>query len=1059
MPLRPGLYERLVDQEVQAWLQSLAEKGLKSLKESPPDAEVPLLYARYLVPIVRQAVAEIREDRLERGRELVNRLVGEIARFMEDEIWERCLLPSPAELLLEVPDPESSRQGVGLPVEGLSQALRPLTGISEHTLLTGAAADPRLSRELEAEILSASRIDWMVSFLRWSGFRLLLPALEEAARRGIPVRVITTTYMKATEARCLDALKEIPGVRIRVSLDDTETRLHAKAYLFPRETGYSTAYVGSSNTSRTALSTGHEWNVKISAALSPDLWDKMVASFESFWNRPELVEYGEKTRSLVTSRLEESREPSSLSFEGLSLSPYPFQEEILERLAVEREVHGRTKNLVVAATGTGKTVIAALDFRRIREKNPRARLLFVAHRREILEQSLRTFRRALGDPNFGRMLRPDGPPVASEHLFVSVQLLSSRNLLDSLSPDYFDVVVIDEIHHGEAQSYRRILSRLMPRILLGLTATPERADGLDIRSWFDGRIAAEIRLPEAIGRGLLVPFHYFGVSDSVDYRSVRWERGRYNLSDLDKLITGDDIRAALILKAVSRYLADPRTSRGLGFCVSVDHAHRMAEIFNRAGLPSEALHAGTPSLRREGVRSRLAKGEISFVFTVDLFNEGVDIPEVDTVLFLRPTDSLTVFLQQLGRGLRLAPGKEVLTVLDFIGQSRAEFSFESRFRALMGATRHAVGREVEAGFPFLPPGCAIRLETVAQEIVLDNIRRSLSSRRNDLRERLARWSAEHDRPLTLANFLETTGLSLTDLYKKGRDGGPVGFARLKAQAGVGPDFSSPDEARLTRGIARLSHVEGGRYRQFLERVVRGEIPEEGALSKEDRLFFLMLHYSLWDKSSPPQKIGQSSVTESARELLRVPPLLEELREVLDYRATSQSRTITPMALPGEAPLDLHGSYLLLEILAAFGRANFSECREVREGVLYLDEHLTDLFFVTLRKSPKDYSPSTLYRDYAVSETLFHWQSQNRTTPESPTGQRYIHHQKMGGTLLLFVRTEEKGADMPLGLSSPYIFLGPVRYVSHEGSRPMSILWHLDHPMPPALFEVGAAAVG
>ncbi len=1058
MSLRPGLYERLIDREVQTWLKALAQKGVESLKESPPEAEVPLLYARYLLPIVRQAVAEIREDRLERGRELVNSLVGEIARFMGDETWEQALLPSPAELLLEVPDPEAPRQGEGL-LEGISsESLRPLTGISEHTLLTGAVADPRLAHELEAEILSASRIDWMVSFLRWSGLRLLLPALEGAARRGIPLRVITTTYMKATEARCLEALSEIPGARVRVSLDDTETRLHAKAYLFPRETGYSTAYVGSSNASRTALSTGHEWNLKIAATLSPDLWDKMVASFESFWNRPELVEYGEVTRSLIRQRLEEGREPSPLLFKGLSLSPYPFQEEILEKLAVEREVHGRTKNLVVAATGTGKTVIAALDFRRLREKMPRARLLFVAHRREILEQSLLTFRRALGDPNFGRILLPDGSPGGSEHLFVSIQLLASRSLLDSLSPDYFDVVVVDEVHHGEAPTYRRLLSRLSPRILLGLTATPERSDGLDIRSWFDGRIAAEIRLPEAIGRGLLVPFHYFGVSDSVDYRSVRWERGRYNLSDLDKVITGDDLRAGIILKAVSNYLADPRKARGLGFCVSVNHAIRMAEIFNRAGLPSEALHAGTPSDRRERVRARLAKGELSFLFTVDLFNEGVDIPEVDTVLFLRPTDSLTVFLQQLGRGLRLFPGKEVLTVLDFIGQSRAEFAFEPRFRALLGATRQSVGREMEAGFPFLPPGCAIRLEPVAKEIVLDNIRRSLSSRRSDLRDRLARWPAEHDLPLTLANFLETTGLSLTDLYKKEGGGGCAGFARLKADAGVGPDFSSPDEGRLTQGIARLSHVEGGRYRQFLERVVRGELPEEDRMSEEDRRFFLMLHYSLWGKRTP-LSLGQESVTDSARELLRVPPLLEELREVLDYRTKGQSRKITPIALPGGAPLDLHGSYLLLEILAAFGRANFSECREVREGVLYLPEHRTDLFFVTLRKSPKDYSPSTLYKDYAVSETLFHWQSQNRTTPESPTGQRYIRHQEEGVTPLLFVRTQEKGPEMPLGLSSPYLFLGPVRYVRHEGSRPVSILWHLESPMPPALFEASAAAVG
>ncbi len=1059
MPLRPGLYEQIIDSELAELLKILSQKGGEALRETLHDAEAPALYARYLFPILRQAVAEAKDEESEKGRELVNRLVMEISRFFGDASWERFLLPSPAEILLEVPDPDLSGRRVGGSHPSPDKTLRPLTGISEHALLTGAPADPRLSRELEAEILTASRIDWMVSFLRWSGLRLLLPALEKATGRGVPLRVVTTTYMKATESRCLDVLGALPGARVRVSLDDTETRLHAKAYLFPRDTGYSTAYIGSSNASRTALSNGHEWNVKLAATLSPDLWRKIEASFEAFWSRPELVEYGESTRDLVRARLEENRSPSLFPGSETSLLPFPFQEEILERLAVEREVHGHNKNLVVAATGTGKTVVAALDYRRIRQENPRARLLFVAHRREILEQSLQTFRRALGDQNFGRILLPDGPSVSSDHLFVSIQLLSSRSILDSLPPDYFDMVVIDEVHHGEAPTYRRLLSRLSPRILLGLTATPERSDGLDIRSWFGGRIAAEIRLPEAIGRGLLVPFHYFGVSDSLDYRSVRWERGRYNLSELDTLITGDDMRAGLILKAVTRYLADPLKARGLGFCVSVNHAHRMAEIFTRAGLPSEALHAGTPAGRREGARSRLARGEISYLFAVDLFNEGVDIPEVDTVLFLRPTESLTVFLQQLGRGLRRSPGKEVLTVLDFIGQSRAEYSFASRFRALMGATRHSVEKELCSDFPFLPPGCAIRLELRAQEHILENIRQSLSTRRGDIQQRLARWSAEHDRPLTLENFLETTGLSLSDLYRKRGKGGYEGFARLKAEAGVGPQFSSEDEGRLTQGLARLSHVEGGRYMQFLERVVRGEIPGDALLSGEDRLFFLMLHYSLWGKEHSPEKLGQSSVTDSARELLRVPALQEELREILGFRSRRQSRKISPIVLPGGAPLDLHGSYLLLEILAAFGRATFSECRDLREGVLYLPEINTDLFFVTLRKSPKDYSPSTLYKDYAISETLFHWQSQNRTTPKSAPGQRYIHHQKMKATLLLFVRLEEKGEEMPLGLSSPYLFLGPVRYVRHEGSRPVSFTWHLDHPMPPSLFEASSSAVG
>lgn len=1058
MKLPPGIYEQLVNIEIEEFLRSLSQREIREARESVGASEAPLILSRYLGPLLRRAIAEMAEnDRIVKGRKLLNRLIDEMAVFLEDPTWRDFRISEPPDLLLEIPSCKAGEEGVGRRGD---PSLRPLTGLSEHTLLTGSPSDPTLVRELEAEILSASRIDWMVSFLRWSGLRFLLPALGLASARGIPIRIVTTTYMKATEIRCLDELAALPGVRLRLSLDESETRLHAKAYLFSRESGFSTAYIGSSNTSKTAFTTGLEWNVKVSGSGSPDLWEKIAASFESVFFREDLVEYSGSTRDLVLSRLEEPRAALSLSMPGLSITPYPFQEKILEALTVERELHGSVKNLVVAATGTGKTVIAALDYKRLKKPPAPLRLLFVAHRREILEQSLETYRRVLGDPNFGTLLLPEASERFADHLFVSVQLLDSRGILERISPDFFDVVVVDEVHHGEAPTYRKIFSRLAPRFLLGLTATPERSDGLDILAHFGGRIAAEIRLPEAISQGLLVPFHYFGITDSLDYRQVRWERGGYNPSDLDRLITGDDLRAGLILKAVDKYLAHARKARGLGFCVSVNHAMKMAEVFTRAGLPSEALHAGTPSERRELIRARLAKGEISFIFSVDLFNEGVDIPEVDTVLFLRPTESLTVFLQQLGRGLRRHPDKEVLTVLDFIGQCRAEYDFESRFRALVGRSRRPLAREIESDFPFLPPGCAIRLEEVARRIVLGNVTKALSHRPAKILERLSLWERESRTPLSLGGFLETTGLTLGDLYRKVGPGDFSGFSRLKVRAGVAGEFSSPDEGSLTQGIARLSHVGGGRYGAFLERIVGGvDIPVDSRLTEEERRFFLMFHYGLWGQERSPKSLGMARVTDTAARLRGVPPLAQELLELLRYNRERQRLRIDPLTVPGGAPLDLHGRYQQVEILAAFSQADFDDCRKLREGVLYLSDLCTDLLFVTLKKSEKDYSPSTMYKDYPVSERVFHWQSQSRTTPESPTGRRYIHHQREGGTILLFVREEEKERERPLNLSSPYLFLGPVRYMSHEGSRPMSILWELDFPMPPDLYLAGRAVAG
>lgn len=286
-------------------------------------------------------------------------------------------------------------------------------------------------------------------------------------------------------------------------------------------------------------------------------------------------------------------------------------------------------------------------------------------------------------------------------------------------------MVVDEFHHAAAQSYRRLLDHVRPQILLGLTATPERSDQLDILHWFDGRTSAEIRLPDAINRRLLCPFQYFGVADSVDLDSLKWQRGGYRVEDLDRVYTGNDVRARLILDKVHEILLNPWRSRGLGFCVSVAHAEFMAHFFNEHGLPAIALTADSSDELRLAALDKLRTRAVNIIFVVDLYNEGVDIPEVDTLLFLRPTESLTVYLQQFGRGLRLHDEKECLTVLDFIGAQRREFRFAARFRALSTKPADRLDREIEHGFPHLPSGCVIQLERVAQQRILENVRESV----------------------------------------------------------------------------------------------------------------------------------------------------------------------------------------------------------------------------------------------------------------------------------------------------------------------------------------------
>lgn len=1036
--LPPGAYERLIDRELDLLLKKLEAAGVNLRKESVDESELPFLLARYVGKWLLEELQTLSgKTRVSDQIALVNRMIAR-AGNREDPLSSQ-----ETRILLSVSEANA-------PPDRFSES--PLTGLSESTLLTGAPDDPSLASELRKEILSADRIDILMSFIKWSGIQVLRSALEEASSR-VPVRVVTTTYMGATELASLDFLSGLPNVRIRISLDESRTRLHAKAWYFGRNSGFSTAYIGSSNISNPALTSGLEWNLKVTAEDQPSVLEKIRGTFETYWNdSTSFFPYSASVREKVDKALSRGRsqkdpDPSTL----FDVAPYPFQQEILDRLVVERTLHRSSRNLIVSATGTGKTLIAAFDFLRYREARPEATFLFVAHRQEILDQSRKQFRHILGDRNFGEMLTGESRPQSFRHVFGSIQTISRQDLTRLVDPEHFDYVVIDEIHHGMARTYRRLLEYLNPKILLGLTATPERHDGLDIRQYFNNRTAAEIRLGEAIDRDLLCPFHYFGISDSVDYRNIRWERGQYARKDLEDILTGNDMRNRDVLRAVREYLPDLDAVRGLGFCVSVRHAREMSELFNRAGVPSTALSAETPQEEREAASQRLARGEIRFVFVVDLYNEGVDIPAVNTVLFLRPTESLTVFLQQLGRGLRHFRGKTQLLALDFIGHMHGKFDFASRLSALSGKPAHRIDQEVREDFPHLPAGCVIHLERVAREYVLENIRQSLGGRREQWLERIREMARERGRPPRLREFVEAYHPPVSAIYRK-RGNVFAGWKRMQVQAGVREDFRDPDESVLTRGVGRVFHVTAGRYHDFLIRMARGEEIAHPSGEFPERMA-LMAHYSLWGEI--PRKMGMREAGDTIKRLRNNPVLCSELEELLELSEDSARYPVIPGGASESHPLDIHGAYTRDEILSAFGLWDFERKVEVREGVRYLPEQKADLLFVTLDKSEKDYSPSTLYEDYAISESLFHWQSQSTTGEQSETGRRYVHHERQGHRIFLFVRKGKKSEEWPFGMSEPYVFAGPVRYQSHQGSRPMSIVWRLDYPLPAHLFRESA----
>jgi hypothetical protein len=602
------------------------------------------------------------------------------------------------------------------------------------------------------------------------------------------------------------------------------------------------------------------------------------------------------------------------------------------------------------------------------------------------------------------------------------------------------VIVIDEFHHAAAATYRAILDHLRPDELLGLTATPERADGVNVTSFFDGRTATELRLWDALGQDLLCPFHYFGVADGIDLSQVEWKRGRYDETQLAGLYTGNEARTRIVLKQLRDKVADVGAMRALGFCVSVDHARYMTEMFTRAGIPARSVVGTTAAGDRAEAVIDLRERRVNVLFTADLFNEGVDLPEVDTVLFLRPTESATVFLQQLGRGLRRSRNKAVLTALDFVGHHRKEFRFDARYRALTGATRRGLEREIERGFPFLPSGCQIVLDRQTQENVLANVRAQISMRWPQL---IAELRSCGDLPLP--EFLEATGLELADVVRGDRS-----WTRLRHAAGLPTRDGSAREEELLRRVRALTHVDDlDRAAAYLH-LLGDDAPRYQDLDEAERRFARMLFFSLW-----PGGGGFASYDEGLSALHREPAVRDELTALIELAFDQTRHMATPMAGPlARSPLRVHARYQREEILTALDYVRLAGAgvkqrlpNSMREGVMWSEDWQSDAFLITLQKSETDYSPTTMYRDYAISPTLFHWESQSMTSVASPTGQRYLNHAARGTNILLFARQHKTDA---IG-TAPYLFLGAASYVSHAGDRPIGITWRLHHPMPTEVF--------
>lgn len=1039
--LSDGLYDRLLNRALEQALRELPagrQAQLEELGRAEQRRRLALEVSR-LLPEILDGLADQDGDGSSDELTFINTLLGTLRR----ESTQETQLVAPLRSLRAIhPIGQSPNY--------------PPTGLSAPWLFTAGRADPSLYAELRAELSNADRIDVLVSFITWSGLRKIIDVLEAvtapsaSGSPGTRLRIITTTYTGATESEAVEKLARLPGVELKISLDGQRSRLHAKAWMFHRKTGFGSALVGSANLSASALLNGIEWTVKFTQAGQADLFAAATAHFETLWNDAEFQRFdpgNEEHRQRLRSALGEARNPSRGTRvvalpTWFDLRPRAFQEAMLERLASERR-HGRHRNLLVAATGTGKTVVAAFDYlRQVQSQGTPPRLLFVAHRLQILQQAMATFRQILRRPDFGELLADGAEPQACQHLFASIASLDSRRLLEKYGVDYWHTVIIDECHHLPAASFRRFAQAVQPKALLGLTATPERTDGASVTAFFDARPngspAVELRLWDALDQQLLAPFEYYATADETDLHTVRWGRPQQEREDLSNILGADHARARRIINALEHYVDRRDAVRAIAFCVDIAHANFMAERFSETGWSAMAVTSQTSREDRASAPARLTSGALQILCTCDLYNEGVDIPDANTLLFLRPTQSPVVFAQQLGRGLRLAPGKESCLVLDFVGRIKEGFRFDRIYQAVTGLTRRQLQQEMEQGFASLPPGCHIQFDRLARERVLDALRAVANQSWRRLTGELVAFAQGRPRDsIHLTQFLAEQCLEASDLYSTSRSSS--GWSALKRAAGLEVRDAGPDEAYLGKRLTALLEVNDDERVVLMRRIAMRDPSLRTGNDPRTCRQLQMLAYQIF---------GQRNVLMDGAGFLdrleRSPRIREELGELaawIDLHAD-----LEPEPLPGtpdDWPLLLHGTYSRAEILSAIGFWS-PEVRDlVQTGLHNIKPLKLQLLFVTLDKK-EGFHERIAYHDYAISPELFHWQSQNNAGPETASGRIYTQSASNGWRFQLFVR------ETP---THPFIALGPATLDGEPtGEKPMSMIWRLERPVPIAMFR-------
>ena len=938
--------------------------------------------------------------------------------------------------------------------------------ISEpHRKALISGGEDALVQHLLPHIDQSHSLDLVVSFILTSGIRLLQPRIQELLDRGGRVRIVTGDYLDVTEPTALRRLLDLKGNVQRLVFQSNKTSFHPKSWIFYFGNGGGIAVVGSSNLSEAALRSGIEWNLRLYDRADVKSWNEVVSGFENLLERPELKEL---TNEWIDD-YEFRRIPPTHRERGfaevvpeppLDLPiPHGIQQRALSALK-ETRLHEFTAGLVVLATGLGKTWLSAFDSENFE------RVLFVAHREEILAQAQETFRRVRPHARFG-FYTGNEKDLHADVLFASIQTLGRSGHLRKFEPSAFDYIVVDEFHHAAAPTYRTLIDHFTPKFFLGLTATPERTDGGDLLALCQENLVFRCDLFEGISEDLLSPFKYFGIADDVDYEQIPWRSSFFD----EKALTQALATQQRAQNAFEQYRAR-NVKKTIGFCCSISHADFMATFFKERGLRAVAIHSGGSSAPRTTALEQLKSGDLDIVFSVDMLNEGVDIPSVDSVLMLRPTESTIIWLQQFGRGLRKAPGKEELIVIDYIGNHRI---FLTKAKALLqlGEGDRALALALEAyqaGRLELPPGCAVTYDLKAIEILQKMLRPTTSgdalevfyldfqqrhgTRPTALEARHANhqpgqtghgsWLAfvEHMDGLTAEEkrtfahhrsfFNELEKTRMTKSYK---------MLLLKAMLAENQLPGHIDIDRLARRFVMIAE----RNPQYRKDVTKPLSDIEGVkrLLIENPIDALTQHTNKSDSKffDFSGDTFSTSIAVAPADLASFKGLATEIIDwrLGDYlgRGSSAPEQTSGSASPGQ--LQLWTEYDRSQIPAFFG-ASFNR-GSWNAGMVTAGNSL--ILLVTLQKG--NLAAGNEYADRFIDANSFEWQTQNQTTQTSKHG-KIISGAVPGSSVELFVRTEKLRA----GKAAPFIYCGPLTFTSWHGEKPISVVSSLSTSVPDRL---------